>query len=101
MTSDLLTVAGWANRTGHSLRLTFSPYTPDSHGYDFTGICTDGTWDVTVKPGKDGQDHTHFLADHLATAIAQMANDYHLPDVGFSLAVREARAWDRTVMHEV
>lgn len=87
--SDLLTLAQWANTSGRSLRATFRPGHSD--------VCVHGTWDLTIKPARDGSDHEHFGSDDLHDCIAYLANEYDLPDAWFSSDVKEARASDRVL----
>jgi hypothetical protein len=62
LTTDLDTVTRWANRHGCTLRFTFHPHHEDD-------VCPNEVWDLTVKPGRNGADHKHFIAERLTVAL--------------------------------
>lgn len=73
MRDDVEQLARWANANGYQLRFTFHPVTKRS-----ADACPYGTWDLTVKPGRDGRDHDHFLGIDIWNAIARVAESYGL-----------------------
>jgi hypothetical protein len=76
--SDVAVLTRWAHAKGVSLRFMFWPN--DSGD----------VWDLTTKPGLDGEDHTHFTGSFLEDVIASVVIDYELCENDFSATVQRA-----------